>query len=404
MKNTMKRRAIALATAAMLVTAACGSGDDEAGTDGADAATASPDTTLASAPPEESTAEADTADDGADTAEGDGAESESGDTESEAADGADGTESDGTEELERLPIDPPVLAATPQVAGPITVTPTICATEGYEFVRTDDGNESMGIAGNRLFAVNDDGVIGFQIDSSAGCTLRLDTELAPNGVLVASDEFTSASGTPSGQLLISGIFGAKVFDLEAGLFYDCDDLTGNASISPDGTQALTRWGLGPVTQWSLTGTTCTGGEELAFPDDDHVKFVAFDGADLLVGSEGLDETVYASRYVGGAPAWRVGNPEIGELGWWGWVHGMAPCGAYTCLIDTNTDNLTLIGADGTLIAEFNFSEFVGGERGWIEPIVAGPDGAVYVMLGLTVDDDNDNRTHFDYVVRLDVTG
>ncbi len=399
MKTTTTRRAVALAASAMLLAASCGSGDDAAVADDASAAT---ETTLASAAPEETTATEPVADEPADeSADGEA----DGDTAESSEDSADG---DGDVEPERLPIEAPVLTATPLVAGPVTVTPTICTTEGYDFVWTEDGNESMGIAGNRLFTVHDEGIIAFQIDSSAGCTLRLDTELAPGGVLVASDEFSSASGTASGQLLISGIFGAKVFDLEAGLFYDCDDLSGNASISPDGTQALARWGLGPVTQWSLTGTTCTGGEELAFPDDDHVKFVAFDGADLLVGSEGLDETVYATRYVNGvvdgAPAWRAGNPEIGEIGWWGWVHGLAPCGNYTCLIDTNTDNLTLIGGDGAFIAEFNFSELVGGERGWIEPIETGPDGAVYVMLGLSEDDENDNRTYFDYIVRLDVTG
>lgn len=381
----MSNRLLALFGAAGLAMAACGSGGgSENGLQSeASSATTPPDTA-----PTETTAEA--------TSEP--ADETTGDT----------TEDETPEETAPEPMgarEPLTLA--PMSAGPISVTPTECAVIGAA-LEGAGGAESIAFAGERLFVANEAGVLAFSIaispqDGGPDCVMTLDTAMGSGGVMTDDDSYRSLSGTADGRLATSGVLGTMVYDTNEGFSYECN-MTGDVALAPDGTTALMNFpGRDAIEQWALTDTNCSETGSLTLDGMPDVKFVTYDGADLLAGGSNAAETVVVSRYRGGVPVWTAGSDETGDDDWWGWVHGMAPCGNYTCMIDTNTNALALIGDDGTVAAAFEFSDLIG-VRGWIEPIVAGPDGAVYVLFDNAVDDENDVRTYFASVIRLDITG
>lgn len=363
----MKTRLIALFGASALCVAACGSGDEGTGELSSQAEPAAETTTTAAA----------------------------------AAAAAAEESAAPAEEPVAPPPARPAMTLTPLTAGPITVTPTECQVKGAA-LEGPGGAESMAFAGERLFIANEAGVLAFSV-SGPDCVLTLDTAMGTNGVMIDDDSFQDLSGNANGRLVAGGVFGSMVYDTVEGFSYECD-MTGYPSLSPDGTAALSNFpGRGALEQWSLTDTNCDQTGEVTFDGMPDVKFVAFDGDGFLVGGSNAEEVVVVSRYQGGAAQWTAGSDEIGADDWWGWVHGMAPCGNYTCMIDTNTNALALIGADGVVAAAFEFEDLVG-LRGWIEPMVVGPDGAVYVLHDEAFDDDDDVRTYFTSVVRLEVTG
>lgn len=374
----MKKRLIALLGASVLCMAACGSGSESTGelsseavaetTTSAAAAAQAPDTQADEEPSEEA------------------GEDEPANDEGEPADTSAATR--------------PAMTLTTLTAGPITVTPTECRVDGAA-LEGPSGAESMAFAGERLFIANDAGVLAFSV-SGPDCLLTLDTAMGSNGVMTEDDNLDSLSGNANGRLVASGVLGSMVYDTNEGFSYECD-MTGYPSLSPDGATALSNFpGRDALEQWSLTDTNCDQTGEVTFDGMPDVKFAAYDGDGFLVGGSNAEEIVVVSRFQGGAAQWTAGSDDIGADDWWGWVHGMAPCGNFTCMIDTNTNALALIGADGTVAAAFEFEDLVG-LRGWIEPIVVGPDGAVYVLHDEAVDVD-ENRTYFASVVRLDVTG
>ncbi len=380
-------RPFALLLALALAASACGGGSDADGA-GEDDSTVL--TNVAPEPVEETTtteAADDTTDDTAD------------DTADDTGDDA-GTDEEAAAASE--PVRPEIVTA-PLSAGPLTVTPTHCTVEGTELISSDGSASSIAFAGDRLFAATAEGILAFTVDTSAGCALTLDPTVGDAGVL-HPDEFDSVAGNADGRLVAGNVFGLTVFDVEPGFSYECDGPNGQVSVSPDGTQAVGVFATSAPELWSLTDTICTFESELAFDQLADVKFIAFDGADYLVGGEGLDEVVYGTRYSGTTEAWRVGTEEIGAPAWFGWIHGMAPCGAYTCIVDTNTFQLALVDGSGTLAAGFDFDDAVG-VRGWLEPIIQGPDGGNYVLVSTTYDDEaTGERTYFGEIVRLDVTG
>lgn len=316
------------------------------------------------------------------------------------------TEAEEAEEVEEAEepeaVERPALTMAPQSAGPITVTPTECAFEGYDLMGPRRA-EGFAFAGERAFIAHQ-GVRAFTVSGGEDCVFALDTELGDAGALSDNDQLSSLSGSPTGRLVASGVLGSTVFDTDAGLSYDCGSMTGTVALSADGSEALMNFpGREAVERWELTDTICNEVGSLTFAEVPVVRFLAFDGSALLVGGTDVDETTTGARFEGGSLQWQVGNPQAGAPDWFGWVHGMAPCGPFTCLIDTNTDKIAVIDGDAGVVAAFNFSDLVG-SRGWIEPILLGPDGASYVLLNQAVDDDEGERTNFGSVIRLEVTG
>ncbi len=384
----MNKRLLALFGAASLAMAGCGSGGDSAGGLASETVV----TTTQATPTTETDEPA--SDETVESADRDEANADGGD----AGEGEEAEDPDAEPEptAEREP-----LTMTAVSAGPISITPTECTVEGAA-LEGPGGAESMAFAGDHLFVANDAGVLAFSL-SGPDCTLTLDTAMGTDGVMVDDDLYGSLSGTPDGRLAASGVLGSMVFDTTEGYSYECD-MTGYVSLSPDGTTALMNFpGREALEQWTLTDTNCDETGSLTFDGIPDLKFVTFDGGDFLVGGSNADETVVVSRYRNGASVWTAGSDDVGADDWWGWVHGMAPCGNFTCMIDTNTNALALIGDDGAVAAAFGFDELIGA-RGWIEPMVVGPDGAVYVLFDNAVDDENDVRTYFASIIRLDVTG
>jgi hypothetical protein len=361
--------AAALAALALIVSS-CGGGDAD---------TASSDTTAAAAEATTTTA--------ADT----------------AAESSETTSSPETTAAPVAEVVRPTVTGGSVSAGPIGVTSTPCTIDGVDFSGTVSP-ASLAFAGSRAFVATETGVAAFTVSSDGGCTFTLDTTVGTGGYLL-SESVDSLSGASTGRLLATDIFGTTVFDVDAGLSYACDGVSGDVAVSADGTQALTWFPGSPVERWELTDTICNSAGEVPFPDLADVKWISYSGTDLLVGGEGAgDEVVYATRYRDGAPAWKVGTAEIGAPGWFGWIHGMNDCGSFTCAIDTNTFQLALVDGSGALAASFDVAELTGGTRGWIEPIVTGPDGAAYVLLGTSFDAEDGTRTYFGDIVRLDITG
>ncbi|MEZ5227974.1 MAG: hypothetical protein R2710_15270 [Acidimicrobiales bacterium] len=372
----MNKKLLALFGAIALAITACGSGDssDDGLSSEAATTTAAPATeTTTTAAPETETTEAETTED-----------------------------TEAVEEAAASTISRQPLTLATATAGPITVTPTECAVEGAA-LEGPGGAESIAFAGDHLFVSNDAGVLAFSFTGGPDCVLTLDTTMGTNGVMTDDTNLSSLSGTVDGRLAASGVLGTMVFDTAQGFSYECN-MTGYVSLSPDGSTALMNFpGRDAVEQWSLSDTNCDETGSMTFDGIPDVKFVTYDGSDFLVGGSNAAETVVVSRYRNGAPVWTAGSDDTGADDWWGWVHGMAPCGNFTCMIDTNTDALALIGDDGVVAAAFDFSDLIG-IRSWIEPIVVGPDGAAYVLFDDAVDDEtSDERTYFASIIRLDVT-
>lgn len=315
-------------------------------------------------------------------------------------------EVDEPEEVEEVEepaeVERPALTMDPQSAGPITVTPTECVFEGYDLVGPRSAND-FAFAGERAF-ISHEGVRAFTLSGGDDCVFTLDTELGDAGVLSDNDNLRSLSGSPDGRLVASGVTGSMVFDTNEGLSYECGSMTGEVALSPDGSEALMNFpGREAVERWELTDTICNEVGSLSFDEIPVVRFLNFDGSALLVGGDDVNEVKTGARFEGGSMQWQVGNDETGAPDWFGWVHGMAPCGPFTCLIDTNTDKIAIIDGAAGVVAAFNFSDLVG-IRGWIEPILIGPDGANYVLYNKAVDDEDGERTNFGSVIRLEVTG
>ena len=385
----MKKSYGSLLVACTLLVAACGGSSSEGSDDDAiDETTTTAEAISADdSSPDDNTGDDNSPDDSTDD----------GSTADEVATATD--DSSGDDGLSALR---PILTATPATAGPITVTPSVCTVNGVD-LSGPSGVESLAFAGERAFVSNELGVLAFAFTGGPDCSLTLDTGLGTDGVMTDDDSLSSLSGNAAGRLVASGVLGSMVYDTNEGFSYECT-MTGYPTLSDDGTRVLSNFpGREALEEWELTDTICNEVGEVAFPELLDIKFVGFDGSDLLVGGENTAEVVTVSRYQGGTPVWQAGTEEIGAPGWFGWVHGVAPCGPFTCMIDTNTDKLALIDDGGAVVAAFEFSELVGGDRGWIEPLLQGPDGAAYVLLDSSVDVD-DERTYFGTVVRLDVTG
>lgn len=309
----------------------------------------------------------------------------------------------------------PAVTLAPVSAGPITVAPTECAFEGYDLTGPA-GPESMALAGGRLFVAMNDSVVAYNLDAGPGCTAVLATELGDGGILMTDATVSTLSGNPAGRLLVTGVLGSTVFDTASGESFACDDLSGNSALSPDGSQAIGYFvGRGNLEQWELTDSDCALSSEFAIPgfDMDWIKWISYGDGSVLIGGQTPevddDSDVIVARYTDAGEDWLIGGGEPGEDDWFGWVHGMTTCGAYTCLINVNTDALALISDAGEVVANFDASELYG-FRGWIEPIVSNPDGTAYLLISESVDPEEGEegeegeQVYFGYVLRLDVSG
>lgn len=287
-------------------------------------------------------------------------------------------------------------------AGPVSATPVHCTITGNELISSDARATSIALAGERAFVATSEGLFAYTVDGSNGCTFTLDTTIGDGGILSA-EEYSSVSGNAAGRLLASNIFGTMVFDIEPGYSYECDGLNGTVSLSDDGTQALGQFGLSAIELWTLGESNCEMVEEIALTDFEGPRWGSFDGVDMLIGAKGLDEITYATRFRDGTEVWRAGTDEIGADGWFGWIHGMARCGSFTCALDTNTNQLAIIADDGSIVTSFEVEDMIG-IRGWVEPLILGTDGFNYLIAGETYDDDQDNRTYYSEIIRIEVNG
>jgi hypothetical protein len=300
--------------------------------------------------------------------------------------------------------DLPVLTFTPQSAGPLQVTASQCTVEGIPNGVPGAGIESLAIDATHAFVPTAGGVAALAFTGGAGCSMVLDPTVGDAGLLATDDEVSTVSVSAGGRLAAGGVFGTTVFDVAAGQSYACDQATGDVEISDDGALLMTSFPGADVEQFALSDTTCGEATVVAVPADVvDVYYVAFDGADLFLGGQGPDDTVYATRVAGGAVQWKVGNPETGGPGWIGWVHGMAPCDGGFCIVDTNTDKLIVTDAAGVLRAEFAISDLIG-ERMFYDDLEVGADGALYLLATDGADDGAGGTNEGNYVVRIEVTG
>ncbi len=309
---------------------------------------------------------------------------------------------DAEEAEEPAGVERPVLELAAQSAGPITVTPSECRVEGYD-LEGSERVDGFAFAGERAF-VHHEGVRAFTFTGGDHCELALDTSLGDNGLLPETERRGSLSGNSNGRLVASGVLGSMVFDTALDQSYECSSMTGDVALSPDGNEALLHFpGRDAVEQWELSDTICTEFDGITFDSMPDIKFIAYDGGDLLIGGSDPEEVNSAGRFRDGSAVWQTGSDEIGAPGWFGWVHGMAPCDPYTCMIDTNTDKVVLFDdGDGSVVAAFDLGALLG-ERGWWEPLLLGDDGANYLLFNKAVDDEDGERTNFGYVIRLEVT-
>lgn len=376
----MRRVYIAVLAIGLVGATACG-GDDDATTE------ASPAQSVEAAPEPDPVPEPEEVDEPAEVEEAEEVDEPEEVEEAEEPDGA----------------ERPVLQLSAQSAGPITVTPSLCRVEGYDLAGPErvDG---FAFAGGRAF-IHHEGVRAFTFTGGEDCVLELDTSLGDDGLLPDTERRGSLSGNADGRVVASGVLGSMVFDTVQDRSFECSTMSGNVALAPDGSVALLHYsGRDEVDRWELSDSSCTQLDGVTFEGTPDVRFVAYDGADLLVGGRDADEVTTVARYRDGAALWQTGSDEIRAPDWFGWVHGMAPCDPYTCMIDTNRDRMALFDdGDGAVVAAFDLGELLG-ERGWWEPLLVGDDGANYLLFNKAVDDDEGQRTHFGYVIRIEVAG
>ena len=306
------------------------------------------------------------------------------------------------------PAEPlPVLAFMPQSAGPLEVTASQCTVDGIADGVPGAAIDSLALDAGRAYVPADGGVAVLSFVPGPACSMTLDPAAGTDGLLATADEVDSVSVSATGRLVATGLFGTTVFDTASGRSYTCDAATGTSRISLDGSRLFTWFPGSPVQQFELTDDACGAPTPAAIPAEfTDVVLVApasSDAGDLLVGGESLDGSIVGGRSIDGALQWKIGNVEAGGPGWIGWVHGMAPCGAGYCLLDTNTDKLVVVDAMGALRAEFAVSALIGARMSYaaLEP---GPDGALYLLATASAADGAGGTVDGVYVVRVDVTG
>lgn len=301
----------------------------------------------------------------------------------------------------------PVLAFTPQSAGPLEVTASQCTVDGIADGVSGAAIDSIAFDANRAYVPAEGGVAVLSFAPGPACSMVLDPTVGVGGLLATDDDVDSVSVSSSGRLVATGVFGSTVFDTTSGGSYTCDEATGTSDILPGGSGLVTWFPGSPVEQFDLTDVACGAAAPVAIPSElTDVVFVAAassDAGDLFMGGESLDGSIVGVRSIDGMLQWRIGNVETGGPGWIGWVHGMAPCSGGYCLLDTNTDKLIVVDAVGALRAEFAVSALIGARMSYaaLEP---GPDGALYLLATDSAADGEGGTIDGVYVVRIEVAG
>lgn len=300
---------------------------------------------------------------------------------------------------ERTPLVP-----TSLTAGPITVNASACAIDGVETGEGSADVDDFDVISTHVFLPVETGVAALTYTPGADCTMTLDTTVGDGGILTTEDNPESVAASSTGRVAVSSLFGLTVFDLTNGQSYECSDPTGDVDIKDDGTEIVSFWSGSAIERYSLSDTTCTLVGDVTLPADFvDWNYVAYDGGDLLLGADDSAGTVFASRVVGDAVQWKVGNADSGAQGWLGWVHGMAPCGAGYCVVDTNTDKLMILDANGIIRTEFAISELIG-KRLFSYQLRPATDGSVYLLATDSLDDGAGGRYQVIEIVRIEVVG
>ena len=300
---------------------------------------------------------------------------------------------------ERTPLTPTSLSA-----GPITVNASVCAIDGVETGEGSADVDDFDVIATHVFLPVETGVAALTYTSGADCVMSLDTTVGDGGILTTEDSPESVAASSTGRVAVSSLFGLTVFDVTNGQSYECSDPTGDVDIKDDGTEIVSFWSGSPIERYTLSDTTCTPVGEVALPSEFvDWNYVAYDGSDLFIGADDSAGTVFASRVAGDAVQWKVGNADSGAQGWLGWVHGLAPCGAGYCVVDTNTDKLIVLDANGTIRAEFAVSELVG-KRLFYYQLRPATDGSVYLLATDSLDDGAGGRYQVIEIVRIEVVG
>lgn len=300
---------------------------------------------------------------------------------------------------ERTPLSPSALSA-----GPISVTASICTIDGIE---TGDGSadiDDFDLISTHVFIPVETGVAALTYTPGASCSMTLDSTVGDAGILITEETPDGVSASSTGRVATSTVFGSKIFDVTNGQSYECSEPSGNVDIKDDGSEILVSWPGSAIERYSLSDTTCTFVSEVPVPADFvDWKYVAYDGSDLFLGADDAAGTTFASRVSNDVVQWKVGNSEISGQGWMGWVHGIAPCGAGYCVIDTNTDKLMILDTAGAIRAEFEISELIG-SRLFYQQMRPAADGSVYILATDSLDDGVGGRYQVIEVFRVEVTG
>lgn len=374
------------------------SGGDTAA-ESAATAPAAPDTTLASAEPE--AAESAPAAAAAEAPADDTAVSSDEPVEEERTEPLLDEEGNPIEVLH--PEERPVLEVENLNAGPIQFVPTLCEVNGIDLV-SFDGIEDFVAAGDRFFFSSDDNVVALSQDEGSGpggpCSLSVDESMGPGGVLLAEDGYDTLSSNAEGRVVVSGIWGSYVFDTHLNQSFQCDDMSGNVTLSSDGTTGLSTWVKPEVEVWSIADSFCTQGETVQYPDFEQVNGVTVVGSDVYIDGR-FDGNSSVTRYVDGVPQWTLGDGEPSDPDWWASSESIVPCGEEICLTEF-FGTFNVIDPSGVVVANFDGSDVTSG-RGFSD-MATGTDGAIYVIAGDLFDHEFDGRTWFNWIIRLDRVG
>lgn len=300
---------------------------------------------------------------------------------------------------ERTPLMPTSLSA-----GPITVTASVCTIDGVETGEGSADVDDFDLTATHVFLPVETGVAALTYSPGSNCAMSLDATVGDSGILTTENTVSSVAASSTGRVAVSMVLGLTVFDLTNGQSYECSDPTGDVDIKDDGSEIVSFWSGTPIQRYSLSDTTCSLVGDVALPAE-FVDWndVAYDRDDLLIGAVDGAGTVFASRVVGDTVQWKVGNAETMSQGWLGWVHGMASCGAGYCVVDTNTDKLIVLDANGSIRAEFAVSELIG-SRLFYYQLRPATDGSVYLLATDSLDDGVGGRYQAIEIVRIEVVG
>lgn len=279
-------------------------------------------------------------------------------------------------------------------AAGMTWTATQCAFPEGDPLGEDapDHLHSVALVGTGVFLTGQDGedaddLLKFQFDGAEGCTLTPDAAFGSNGVLDFEDGVEYLTASDTGLVMASHqIFDTWVVDAKTGALTDCGPGGNRVDLAPDGTLAWDHFpGSNELDRVDIADGTCAiTADALALTTQQNMTAGGWIDDNTYIVGGFLEEGAGVTRLDrSGSEGWQAGGSALDADTGFGTISGVAPCGGYACIVDSNFRELHILDpADGSQLGLLDLQELVGLGILWFNDIAEADDGAVWLVGGL----------------------